>query len=150
MKFKATIDRKGKLDVKWDLVNTYLSRWKIGTILDVEIVRRQKTKSDPMRKMYFAKILPDFANSLGYDPDEYLAFHDQLKIVYFSNQPKLLKKLKLKECYKDEKNVWRNVPHVFHNDSKLPISEKTKFVDWVLRKAAIEGIYIETKKEKTR
>ena len=135
MKFKAKINEKQQLDINWDLVNTYLSRWKIGTVLDVEIVRRQKTKSDPMRKMYFAAILPEFAKGLGYDPDEYLLFHRQLKIVYFQVEP-------------DKKGIYRNkdIPHVFHNDSTLPISEKTKFIDWVLRKAAIEGIYIETKK----
>jgi len=133
MKFKATIDAKRHIEINWDLVNTYVSRWKPGTVLDVEIVRRQSTKSDPMRKMYFAAILPEFAKGLGYDPDEYLLFHQQLKIVFFQIKP-------------DKKGIYRKVPHVFHNDSTLPISEKTRFVEWVLRKAAMEGIYIETKK----
>jgi len=146
MKFKATIDAKRHIEINWDLVNTYLSRWKPGTVLDVEIVRRQSTKSDPMRKLYYGHILPPFARGLGYDPDEYLDFHKQLKIVYFGNQTDLLKEYGLNPVYKDKKGVWRNVPHVFHNDSTLPISEKTRFVEWVLRKAAMEGIYIETKK----
>ena len=132
MKFKARINDSGKLDINWDLINTYLSKWKPGTILDVEIVRKQKRKSDPMRKMYFAAILPEFAKGLGYDPDEYLLFHRQLKIVYFQVQP-------------DKKGIYRNVPHVFANESTLPVSEKSKFIEWVLRKAAIEGVYIETK-----
>ena len=81
--------------------------------------------------MYFAAILPEFAKGLGYDPDEYLLFHRQLKIVYFQVQP-------------DKKGIYRNVPHVFADESELPVPEKSKFIEWVLRKAAMEGIYIET------
>ena len=132
MKFRAKITDKGTLDVNWDLVNTYLSKWKPGTVLDVEIVRRQRKHSSPQRKMYFAAILPEFARGLGYDPDEYLLFHRQLKIVYFQVQP-------------DKKGIYRNVPHVFADESELPVSEKSKFIEWVLRKAAMEGVYIETK-----
>ena len=126
MKFKAKTNKKRQLDVNWDLVNTYLSKWQPGTQLDIEIVRHQKKRSDPMRKMYWAAILPEFARHLGYDPDEYDKFHEQLKIVFFQIKP-------------DGKGIYRNVPHVFHNDSELPISDKKRFVDWVLRKAALEG-----------
>ena len=146
MKFKAQINPKQQLYINWDLVNTYLKRWKVGTVLDVEIVRKQKTKSDPQRKMYFSLILPEFAKGLGYDPDEYLDFHRQLKIVFFEPQAKLIESFGLKAVHKDPKGVYRNVPHVFHNDSKLPVKEKTRFIEWVLRRAAYEGIYIETEK----
>lgn len=129
MKFKAKTNEKRQLDIRWDLVNAYLSRWKPGTEFTIKITRKQKTVSDPMRKMYFSGILKKFAHHLGYDPDEYLLFHEQLKIIYFQIKP-------------DRLGIYRNVPHVFANESKIPISEKQKFIEWVLRKAAQEGIVI--------
>jgi hypothetical protein len=131
MKFKCQ-KIKGKIDINWDHLNVYASKWKDGTWFDLEIVRRQKKKSDPQRKLYFAAILPEFAKGLGYDPDEYLLFHRQLKIVYFQVEP-------------DKKGIYRNVPHVFANESELVVPERTKFIEWVLRKSAMEGIYIDTK-----
>jgi hypothetical protein len=122
----------GKIDINWDHLNIYASKWKDGTWFDLEIIRHQKKKSDPQRKMYFAAILPEFAKGLGYDPDEYLLFHRQLKIVYFQVEP-------------DKKGIYRNVPHVFANESELVVPERTKFIEWVLRKSAMEGIYIDTK-----
>ena len=96
--------------------------------------------------MYFAAILPPFAEKIGYEPQEYLDVHRQLKIRYFEHQVNLFKKYNMKEMYEDKRHIWRNVPHVFHNDSPLPVPEKTKFVEWVIRLAAKEGIYIDTKK----
>ena len=145
MKFSAKTNSKQQLEVRWDIINAYLKRWKPGTVLEIEIRRPQKTRSDPMRCMYFAGILPEFAKGLGYDPDEYLKFHEQLKIIYFGKQPKILDDLKLERVFKDKRGVYRNVPHVFHNKSKIPVEQKAEFVDWVLRKAAYEGIYIDTK-----
>jgi len=130
VKFRARTNEKRQLEVNWDLINTYVSKWQSGTLLDVEIVRRQSKKSDPMRKYYFAAVLPPFMNHLGYDPDEEMLFHRQLKIVYFRIKP-------------DEKGIHRNVPSVFSNESDIPVSEKKTYVDWVIRKAAIEGVYIE-------
>ena len=129
MKFQAKTSEKGKLDVRWDLIDAYVSKWKPGTYLTLEIVRKQAKKSDPMRKYYFAGVLPDFMKHLGYEPDEELIFHRQLKIVYFKIQP-------------DKKGIYRNVPSVFSNESDIPVSEKKEFVDWVIRKAAVEGCYI--------
>jgi hypothetical protein len=71
-----------------------------------------------------------FMEHLGYDPDEEMLFHRQLKIVYFQIKP-------------DTKGIYRHVPHVFSNDSEIPVPKKKKFVDWVIRKAAQEGVYIE-------
>jgi hypothetical protein len=34
------------------------------------------------------------------------------------------------------------VPSVFSNESELVVSEKSKYVEWVVRKAAQEGVYI--------
>ena len=128
MKFRAIIEN-GKLSVNWERLNVYISRWKDGTILDVEITRRQRTKSDPMRKYYFGVVLPLFAEHLGYDKDEHLLLHRQLKIVYFRVEP-------------DAKGIHRKVPMVFSDKSEIPISEKSDFVAWVQRKAAQEGVYI--------
>jgi len=130
LKFKARTNNKRQLEIRWDLINAYVSKWQPDTLLDVEIVRRQPKKSDPMRKYYFAAVLPPFMNHLGYDPDEEMLFHRQLKIVYFKIKP-------------DAKGIYRNVPSVFGNESDIPVSEKKKFVDWAIRKAAIEGVYIE-------
>ena len=73
MKFRA-IKSDGKLQINWERINVYLSRWKDGTVLDVEITRRQRTKSDPMRKYYFGVVLPLFMEHLGYDEDEQTCF----------------------------------------------------------------------------
>ena len=128
MKFRA-LKSDGKLQVNWERINVYLSRFKDGTIFDVEIVRRQKTKSDPQRKYYFGVVLPLFADHLGYDKDEHLLLHRQLKIVYFRVEP-------------DSKGIYRHVPTVFSDKSEIPVSEKSAFVAWVQRKAAQEGVYI--------
>ena len=69
MKFRARTNDKRQIEIQWEQVNAYLSKWPPDTVLDVEIVKRQPRKSNPMRKMYFAAILPEFAKYLGYDVD---------------------------------------------------------------------------------
>lgn len=133
MKFRAIKD-KGKLSVNWERVDVYLSRFKDGTPFDVEIVHRQRTKSDPQRKYYFGVVLPAFMEHLGYEKDEADLFHRQLKIKYFQIKP-------------DKKGIYRKVPTVFSNKSEIVVSEKSKFVEWVIRKAAKEGVYIPDPKE---
>ena len=129
MKFQARTNDKREIEVRWDLVNTYLSRWKPGTYLNLEITRRQAKKSDPMRKYYFGVVIKEFMRHLGYEVDEEELFHRQLKIVYFQVKP-------------DAKGIYRNVPSVFSNESDLDVSVKKDFIDWVVRKAAHEGVYI--------
>jgi len=133
MKFKAQTDKDRKINIQWELVNTYLSRWKPGTWFDVEITRHQHKKSNPLRKYYFAAVLPPFMKHLGYEPHEELLFHRQLKITYFRIKP-------------DKKGIHRNVPSVFGNKSVLSVSVKKEFTDWVIRTAAKEGCYIEDPK----
>lgn len=128
MKFRAIIEN-GKLSVNWERVQVYLARWKDGTVLDVEITRRRRTKSDPMRKYYFGVVLPLFMEHLGYERDEQDDFHRQLKIVYFQIKP-------------DAKGIYRHVPTVFSDQSDIPVEEKAKFLEWTIRKAAQEGVYI--------
>lgn len=128
MKFRAIKDGD-KLQINWERIGVYLNNFKDGTVFDIEIIRRQRTKSDPQRKFYFGVVLPLFAEHLGYDKDEHLLLHRQLKIVYFGIKP-------------DAKGIYRKVPTVFSNESDLPVAEKAKYIEWVVRKAAIEGVYI--------
>jgi len=125
---------KGKANINWDHINTYISRWKDDTWFDMEIIRHQHKKSDPMRKWYFAGVLPPYMTELGYEKDEDELFHRQLKITYYRIKP-------------DKKGIYRNVPSVFGEKSDIPVSEKKLFVDWVIRKAAVDGAYIEDPKE---
>ena len=133
MKFRAVKDN-GKLNINWERIETYLSNFKDGTAFDVEIVHRQRTKSEPLRNYYFGVVLPAFMEKLGYEKEEYELFHRQLKIVYFQIKP-------------DSKGIYRKVPTVFSNESNISISDKSKFVDWVVRKAAQEGCYIPDPKD---
>jgi hypothetical protein len=128
MKFRAIKDGD-KLNINWERIGVYLSRFKDGTPFDVEIVHRQRTKSDPMRKYYFGVVIPLFMEHLGYERDEQDDFHRQLKIVYFQIKP-------------DAKGIYRKVPTVFSNESDIPVADKAAFIEWVVRKAAIEGVYI--------
>ena len=128
MKFLA-YKEAGKLTINWERVAVYLSKFKDGTRFNVEIVKRQKTRSDPLRAYYFGVVLPIFMAHLGYEKDEQELFHRQLKIVYFQIKP-------------DAKGIYRKVPSVFGNESTLPVADKSKFVDWVVRKAAKEGVYV--------
>ena len=57
MKFKLVSTNNRKLPLDMERVNSYVSRYKPGTPIDVEIVRRQKKKSDPMRRYYFGFVL---------------------------------------------------------------------------------------------
>lgn len=129
MKFQTILTDDRKLNLNWESINQYLSKWKPGTAIEVEIVRRVPRRSDPLRKYYFAAVLPPFMEHLGYDPEEEMIFHRQLKIVFF----------KIK---RDERGIRRGVPSVFSNESDIPVSIKKKFVDWVIRKASEYGAYI--------
>ena len=131
MKFKLRSDKNRQVHLNMDAINIYVNKWVPETEFEIEIVRRRRTVSSPMRKYYWSVVLPTFAEHLGYEPDEYDMFHRQLKIVYFQVKP-------------DKHGIYRekDIPAVFANDSELDISIKAKFQDWVKRKAAIEGVYI--------
>ena len=129
MKFQARTNSKREIEIQWDRVNAYLSKWPPETVLDVEIVKRVPRKSDPLRKYYFGGVIKPFMEYLGYEPDELELFHRQLKITYFQIKP-------------DNKGIYRNVPSVFSNESEIHVPTKKKFVDWVIRTAAKEGVYI--------
>ena len=133
MKFKVISDDNRKLKLNFDVIDVYTSRWKPGTSFDIDIVKRQPRKSNPLRKYYFSSVIRPFMDYLGYEPDELDLFHRQLKIVYFGVE-------------KDSKGIYRSVPSVFSNESEIEVPIKKKFVDWVIRKAAMDGVYIEDPK----
>ena len=134
MNFTILSDDKRRLPLNMEQINAYASRWKPHTSFEVSIVKRQPKVSSPMRKYYFSAVLPPFAKELGYDPDEELLLHNQLKIVFF-------------KCEPDERGIYRKVPSVFSNESELTVPEKVPFVDWVCRKAAQYGVYIPDSQE---
>lgn len=131
MKFKLKSNHERKIALNLDAINIYVNKWKPGTEFEFEIVRRQKKISDPMRRYYFAVVLPPFMEHLGYEPEEQMIFHRQLKIVHFQVEP-------------DRHGIYRekDIPSVFGDESELGIDIKQKFVEWVKRKAAQEGVYI--------
>ena len=143
MKFRARTSDKRKLETRWDLIDIYVSRWKPGTLLNIDITRKQSKKSDPLRKYYFAAVLPPYMKELGYEPSEEIFFHHQLKITYFKKQPNYLDKDGNSIIKQDEKGIWRNVPSVFGNKSDIDVSIKKEYVDWVVRKAAYDGCIID-------
>jgi ferric iron reductase protein FhuF len=140
LKFKARTDENRELLAKWDLVAAYVSRYKPHTVFDIEIVRRQKTESSPLRKYYFACVMPPLVEKTGYEKHETLLVHHQMKVTYFKDDPNY-------EIYQDKRGIWRNVPSVFSKDSKIKVSIKKEFVDWAIRLAAQYGAYIEDPKK---
>lgn len=122
---------KGKIDINWKHLERYTSKWKDGANFTIEIKRDQKRRSSPMRKYYFSAVIKPFMDHLGYEPEDLISFHRQLKIVFFGVE-------------KDGKGIYRekDIPHVFSDESDIPVSKKKEFVDWVVRKAAAEGVYI--------
>ena len=129
MKFKLVSDGSRCLTINQDRVNAYASRWKPGTEYTLEVTRKVPRRSDPMRKYFFAAVLPPFCKELGYEVDEQELLHRQMKIVYF-------------KCEPDSRGIYRNVPSVFSDDSNMPVPQKKEYLDWVVRKAAIAGVYI--------
>ena len=129
MLFKTVSDDHRRLNLNWDAINAYTGKWKPYTPFEVHITKRQPKKSDPLRKYYWGVVIREFANHLGYEPEDLEFFHRQLKKVYFQTKP-------------DSKGVHRNVPSVFSEKSQITVSDKKKFVDWVVRKAAQEGCYV--------
>lgn len=135
MKFKLVSTNDRKLNINLDKINLYVSRYKPNTKFDFEITRRVSRRSDPMRKYYFSTVVRIFMDHLGYEPHELEIFHRQLKITFFQIKP-------------DNKGIYRNVPSVFSNESNIAVPDKKRFVDWVIRTAAKEGVYIPDPGEK--
>ncbi len=75
--------------------------------------------------------MPILLDACGYERDEDLAVHRHLKILYF-------------RVKKDKRGIYRDkdIPSVFGDDSTLPVSDKKKFTEFVIRKCAENGGYV--------
>jgi hypothetical protein len=88
--------------------------------------------------------LPALMDGCGYEPEEKDLLHYFLKATYF-------------QCEQDKRGIYRNVPHLFRKNAeddphfmdycgrvgKDPNEVRNLFVDWVIRKAAEYGVYVE-------
>jgi len=131
MKFQLVSNKNRQVLFNMDAINAYTQRYKPHTPFDFEIVRRQKKVSEPMRAYYWAVVMVEFCKGFGYEPDEDLLVHKHLKINFFRVKP-------------DSHGIYRDkdIPSVFSNESDLDVSVKKDFIDYVVRQAAREGIYI--------
>jgi hypothetical protein len=81
--FAATVQPDGRLQP--DAVNATagrLARWK-GRHVTVTVSRFVRPKSMPQLALYFAAVVPPYADYCGYDPDE---MHKELKRAYLVPQ----------------------------------------------------------------
>ena len=88
-------------------------------------------------------VLPGICDGAGYEKDEYADVHKDLKCRFFENQHALFESLELTPPSRDKRGIWRHVPKGFHEDSVIPVEDKAKYVEWVVRKAARYGVYIQ-------
>jgi hypothetical protein len=139
MQFKLISDDQRHVRLNIDAINAYTERWKPHTSFDFEIVRRvsRRTASDPQRGYYFAEVLPALMRGCGYDPDESMLVHRQLKIIYFAVQP-------------DKRGIYRekDIPSVFSLESDIGPQKRSAYMEWVMRKAAEYGEYVRSPGEK--
>lgn len=131
MKFKLKSNDNRQITLNIDAINTYVARYVANTEFCFEVVRKKRIKSDPMRKYFYAVVLPGFCNAYGYDPEEQLTVHKHCKILWFNVQP-------------DSHGIYRDrdIPALFGNDSEKDIQTKQEYIEWMKRKAAEEGVYI--------
>jgi len=130
MKFKAIVGLHPKLRYNTDQVEKYLLKFKAGTVLDMELKRARKSRSEPQQAYYWANVLPTLGDHLGYDRGpEQERLHDWLKCLYFNIQP-------------DSRGIYKGIPSVWGKESKLDVKERSEFVDYVIRLAAKEGVVI--------
>jgi hypothetical protein len=137
MKFETTTTEQRKLNVDWSAIEAYVSRWRPGTRLAIEIKRIESKNSDALRSYYYAVVLPILCETLGYDPEEHEMVHRQLKIVYFGIKA-------------DKHGVYREkeIPSVFSKNSDQEVGAKMRFIDWVCRKSAEHGGYVPAPNER--
>lgn len=131
MKFRAISTKKKNLDINWNQVMQYVSRWEPGTLFTVDVVRRVIENKSPLRRYYWSTVMPLFLEAHGYDPSEAETVHKHLKIVFFGVKP-------------DEHGIYRDkdVPPLFADESDEENKTKIRFIDWLKREAAQQGVYI--------
>ena len=139
MKFKLRSDSKKQVRLNMDAIDAYIFRHKAGTEFEFSIKRLKPITlaSRNQRSFYFGYILPPFMEELGYDVDDALLFHHQLKVTFFQHDPDF-------KIEQDKRGMWIGVPSVFSLDPDLGDEKRRKFIDWVIRKCAENNVYIET------
>ena len=132
MKFNGRTNDNRKMETDWPAIERYVSRWKPNTYLEISIKPKAQIASNPQRGYYFAEVLPKLCFACGYEVDEEIYVHRQLKIIFFRVEP-------------DERGIYRekDIPSVFSKESKLDKITRQNFIDWVIRKAAENGAEIE-------
>ena len=136
MQILTRSDKDRRISLNWDRINAYTARRKPGHQFRVDIVPVDKAASDAFRGYYYAAVLPGFMMAYHYDADDAEVVHYFLKAKFF-------------RCEKDEHDVYRNVPSVFSKSKKklrVTKEDREAFVEWVIRKAAEAGVYIEDPK----
>jgi len=128
MKFRARISSKKKLETNWEIIDVFLSRFKPGTLLELDIKRLERKESNPMRRYYYSQVLPPLLKATGYEVYEAQFVHNVLKGMFFENHEN-----EEWRTYKDERGIWRNVPHVFAKNSPIPVSVKKEFISFAER-----------------
>ncbi len=125
---KSSAERKVTLSLKQ--IDAHIARWLPGTEFIFEVTRKKKLASDPMRRYYWAVVLPVFLEAYGYDPDDADTVHRHLKILFFGVKP-------------DDHGIYldKEIPSVFGDKSDVEVPIKWKFTEWVIRKSAEEGHY---------
>lgn len=125
MKFRAISDDSRKLNLRMDLINLHVARYKPNTPFDVSVTRRIVRPSDPQRKYYYGVVLPCFLRAYWYDPDDADTVHKHLKCLFFGITP-------------DKHGIYRtkDIPSVFSNNPTVQMDKRKEFVDWVIRKCA--------------
>lgn len=138
MNFKLVSNESRKVSINIDAINAYTSRWRPGTPFDFEIVRRvpKNVASPEQRGYYFSEVLPKLMRGCGYDPEEAERVHEGLKCTFFQVKP-------------DRRGIYRkkDIPSVFSLKSDIGQENRNNFVEWVMRKAAENGEYVEPPKQ---
>ena len=126
MQFRAISDDNRKLNLRMDLINLHVARYKPGTPFVVSVTRRIKRASDPQRKYYYGVVLPSFLDAYWYDRDDANTVHRHLKCLFFGIKP-------------DGHGIVRekDIPSVFSDNPTVKIEERKGFMDWVIRKCAM-------------
>lgn len=134
MIFQCRTDDKRKPIIDLDSIRAYFLRWKPYTEFCVEVTKISKKKiaSPKQRGFYFSAVLPALLRGAGYDPDEAMLVHRQLKIIFFHVQP-------------DSHGIYRekDIPSVFSLESNIGVEKRGNFIDWVIRKSAELGEVVE-------
>lgn len=121
--------RNGKLEFRRDLLKQWVDTHKDGTYFWVEVRKKVKRTSPPMRGYYFGVALPKLMEHVGYEPEQKLQVHTYVKALYFNATP-------------DKRGIYTDLPSVWSNNPDIDVPQQKKFIDWFVRLAAQQGCVI--------